>query len=283
MQRVTRTFGRAMLSQLHPRMLLLTIAPFLLSLIVWGTALWFGLQPAIEWLETWLADYHWFRGTANTLGSIGLGALKAVMVPLIAMWLLLPLMIVTALSFVAVLAMPAVARHVGNKRYPSLTRKGEGGFFGSVWTSLSSLAIFVLLWIVTLPLALIPPLTLVIQPLLWGWLTCRVMAYDALADHATEEERRSILREHRLSLLAIGIITGALGAVPTLLWLGGVLTFVLLPVLAAGSIWLYVFVFTLTGLWFTHYCLDALEARRAGQGQRLLSDSRRRDIQLCRK
>lgn len=266
MQRVTRTFGRALLTQLHPRMLLLTIAPFVLSLVVWGIALWFGLQPAIDWLETWLTDYRWFRSMADTLGSSGLGTLKAVLVPLIAMWLLLPLMIVTALSFVAVLAMPAVARHVGNRRYPDLIKKGEGGFFGSVWSSLSSLAIFVLLWIVTLPLALIPPLTFLIQPLLWGWLTCRVMAYDALADHATQEERRSILREHRWPLLAIGIITGALGAAPTLLWLGGVLTFVLLPVLAAGSIWLYVLVFTLTGLWFTHYCLDALEARRAAQG-----------------
>ena len=265
MQRVTRTFGRAMLSQLHPRMLLLTIAPFVLSLIVWGIALWFGLQPAIGWLEIWLTDYRWFRTMADTLGSIGLGAMKAVLVPLIAMWLLLPLMIVTALGFVAVLAMPAVARHVGHRRYPGLEKKGEGGFFGSVWTSLSSLAIFILLWIVTLPLALIPPLTLLIQPLLWGWLTYRVMAYDALADHATEEERCAILREHRLPLLAIGVVTGALSAAPTVLWLGGVLTFVLLPVLAAGSIWLYVLVFLLTGLWFTHYCLDVLQARRAAQ------------------
>lgn len=266
MQRVTRTFGRAVLSLLHPRMLLLTVAPFVLSLVVWGAALWFGLQPAIDWLETWLTDYQWFRSTAEALGSLGLGAVKTVLVPLVAMWLLLPLMIVTALSFVAVLAMPAVARHVGRRRFPTLMRRGEGGFFGSVWTSLSSFAIFVLLWIVTLPLALIPPLTLLIQPLLWGWLTCRVMAYDALADHATEEERRSILREHRISLLAIGVMTGALGTLPTLLWLGGVLTFVLLPVLAAGSIWLYVLVFTLTGLWFSHYCLDALEAQRAAQG-----------------
>lgn len=262
MPRITRTFARALLSQIHPRMLLLTVAPFTLSLLIWGLALWLGLQPAIDWLQVWLAGHQWFQSTSEALGGLGRSTVRAVLVPLIAMWLLLPLMIITALIFVAALAMPVVARHVGQRRYPALVKQGQGSFVGSIWTSLSSLAIFILLWIVTLPLALIPLLTFVIQPLLWGWLTSRVMAYDALADHATEAERLAILRQHRWPLLGIGIVTGALGAAPTLLWLGGVLSIVLLPVLAAGAIWLYVVIFTLTGLWFTHYCLDALEDLR---------------------
>jgi hypothetical protein len=49
-------------------------------------------------------------------------------------------------------------------------------------------------------------------------------------------------------------------------WLGGALSFVLLPLLAAVSIWLYVLVFVFTGLWFEHYCLEALAAYRAGPG-----------------
>jgi hypothetical protein len=89
------------------------------------------------------------------------------------------------------------------------------------------------------------------------------MAYDALAQHASADERQAILRLHRWPLLLIGAVTGAMGAAPTLLWLGGALSVVLFPLLAAGSIWLYVLVFVFTGLWFEHYCLAALAQYRA--------------------
>ena len=140
-------------------------------------------------------------------------------------------------------------------------RRG-GSLWGSLWISLSSFVVFIVLWVITLPLNLIPPLAFIIQPLLWGWLTYRVMAYDALADHATEQERRAIMRIHRWPFLMIGAVTGAMGAAPTLLWLGGALAFVLFPLLAGVSIWLYVLVFIFSGLWFQHYCLDALAKYR---------------------
>jgi fatty acid desaturase len=102
---------------------------------------------------------------------------------------------------------------------------------------------------------------------LWGWLTYRVMAYDALADYADVDERKSILRTHRWPLLLIGAMTGAMGAAPTLLWLGGPLSVIFFPVLAAVAIWLYVLVFVFTGLWFQHYCMDALMRSRAQRGE----------------
>ena len=54
-----------------------------------------------------------------------------------------------------------------------------------------------------------------------------------------------------------------MGALPTLLWLGGALSVILFPFLAAVAIWLYVLVFIFTGLWFQYYCLDALAKYRA--------------------
>jgi len=109
---------------------------------------------------------------------------------------------------------------------------------------------------------MIPPFTFVIHPLLWGWLTYRVMAYDAWAEHASEQERRELMRKHRWQLLLIGSIGGAMGAAPTLLWLGGAFAFFLFPLLVGFSIWLYVLIFVFTGLWFAHYCLAALEELR---------------------
>jgi len=255
--------GRAIVSQLRGGMLMLTFMPFLLSLLIWGVALWFGLQPLIDSLQGYFADYDGFRIAGQWLGMFDLGALKSVLVPLLAMWLLLPLMIITALGFIGVAAMPAIVRHVSERYFPDLERRRGGTLLGSVATALLCFLIFLALWLVTLPLSLIPPLAFLIHTLLWGWLTYRVMAYDALAEHADRRERTELLRRHRWPLLVIGISGGALCAVPTLLWLGGVLSVVLFPLFAAISVWLYVLIFVFTGLWFQHYCLAALAQQRA--------------------
>ena len=89
------------------------------------------------------------------------------------------------------------------------------------------------------------------------------MAYDALAEHADAQECKDILRIHRWPLLVIGALSGTMGAAPTLLWLGGALSVIFFPLLAAGAIWLYVLVFVFTGLWFQYYCLEALAKYRA--------------------
>ncbi|HEY8607615.1 MAG TPA: EI24 domain-containing protein [Noviherbaspirillum sp.] len=255
-------FGRAVLSQLHLRMLLLTVLPFVVSVLLWGVVLWLCLQPMIDWLHGWFIANDGFSTAGDVLGWFGLGMVKTVLVPLLAMWVLLPLMILTALVFVGVMAMPAIVRHVGGRWYPALEKRRGGSLLGGLWVAFHSFILFAVLWIVTLPLSLFPPLTFVVQPLLWGWLTYRVMAYDALSEHASADEARDLLRRHRWPLLLMGTITGAMGAAPTLLWLGGALSVILFPLLAAGAIWLYVLVFVFTGLWFEHYCLAVLADQR---------------------
>ncbi|HVL76102.1 MAG TPA: EI24 domain-containing protein [Noviherbaspirillum sp.] len=262
MRPILIAFGRAVLSQLHLRMLLLTILPFLLSIAIWGVLLWLFLEPMVDWLHAWFSETGHFATAGGVLEWMGLGALKTLVVPLIAMWVLLPLMVLTALLCVGVFAMPVIVGHVSRRHFPELEKRRGGSFLGSIWVGASSFLLFALLWVLTLPLTLIPPLTFIIQPLLWGWLTYRVIAYDALAEHASKEEHAWLMRVHRWPLLAIGAIAGAMGAAPAMLWLGGALL-ILFPVLAAGAIWLYVLVFVFSGLWFQHYCLQALATYRA--------------------
>lgn len=256
-------FGRALLAQLHIKMLLLSFVPFLLSLLVWSVVLWLCFQPLVDVVQSYFVAHDGFRVSGGVLAMFGLGAIKTVIVPLIAMWALLPLMILTALVFIGIAAMPVIIKHVASRHYPQLEKRRGGTLWGSFWTAISSFFIFALLWIVTLPLCLIPPLTFVVQPALWGWLTYRVMAYDALADHASPDERQEILQMHRWPLFMIGAIAGIMGALPTLLWIGGALAVAFFPFLATGAIWLYVLVFLFSGLWFQYYCLDALAKYRA--------------------
>jgi len=91
-----------------------------------------------------------------------------------------------------------------------------------------------------------------------------VMGYDTLAEHASADERALLLARHRKQLLLIGMVSGAAGALPGIVWFGGlVLSVVLFPFLAAISVWLYVLIFIFTGLWFQYYALQALADLRA--------------------
>ena len=261
---IMRSYGRAMLSFMHGKMIMLSLAPFLLSVALWAGLLCLGLQPLIDWVQGLFVQYELFSYTSGWLGSLGLGMLKTVVVPLIAMLLMLPLMVLTALVFIGVAAMPAISRHVGARHYAQLEQRHGGSLIGSALTALGAMLTFIVLWLLSLPLYFIPPLAVAVQTLLWGWLTSRVMVYDALADYASAEEREQLLQQHRWPLLAIGVVSGLAGAVPGLLWLGGTaMSVVFFPFLAAASIWLYVAIFIFTGLWFVYYGLEALARLRA--------------------
>lgn len=265
MKAVLMSYGRALRSQFHFKMLLLSIVPTLLSLAVWSAALYFGWQPLLDLLQGLFVEHELYRYSSSWLVDLGLGAVKTIIVPLAAILAIVPLMILTALIFINVAGMPTIARHVGVHYYPKLEMKRGGSFLGSVGVALRGFVLFSLIWLLALPLYAIPPLALLVQVLLWGWLTSRVMAYDALADYASAEELTVLRRTHRWPLLAIGIVSGAAGAIPGVVWLvGTAMAIVLFPLLAALSIWLYVLIFIFTGLWFQYYCLAALAQLRAG-------------------
>jgi hypothetical protein len=266
MRGLLRSFGHGLTSQFSVRMVLLTFSPLIFAIACGGVLLWLGLQPLIDFIQAYFAGHNGFAVSGQWLSALRLGALKTVIVPLLAVWLFLPLMVVTALLFVGLMAMPMLVRHIGKRHHPSLERRQSGSWLGMLWLCVYSFLIFVALWIVTTPLCALPLVGFVIQPLLWGWLTCRVMAHDVFSRYADEQERVALLRTHRWQLLVIGTVTGILGVAPSLLWLGGAISIVLFPFFAALSICLYVLVFTFSGIWFAHYGLAALaDHRRAAQ------------------
>src|SRR5438105_2614287 len=120
MRPVLHSFGRALLAQLRLRMLLLSFIPFLLSLAIWTVILWLGLQPLLNFLQNYFSANNGFQISSDVLSAVGLGAIKTVIVPLVAMWILLPLMILTALFFIGLAAMPAILKHVSSRHYASL-------------------------------------------------------------------------------------------------------------------------------------------------------------------
>ena len=261
MRPVMTAYGRALKSQFAGKILLLSVLPVLLSLALWGTLLYFGLAPAEAWISTWMPEPG---STDGWLSQYAAGALKVVAVTVIAALLTLPVMIFTSLLFMGVAAMPSIVKHVGQRQFPQLVQMQGGSFAGSVKTNLGTIALAIPVWLLTLPLYIIPPLAVLAQVVLWGRVTSIVMCYDALADYATDAERTTLMRRHRRQLTLIGMLSGAVGALPGIVWIGGtIISVVLFPILAVLAVWIYVLIFIFTGLWFQYYCLQALEELRA--------------------
>jgi hypothetical protein len=263
MNDLLRSFGRALSSVLHPRMLWLTFMPFGAATILWGVVLWFSWQTLISATRGWLEGWPLTTTLYGLFDWLGFSSLHTAVAPFIVVAMAIPLIVVTVLLLIATLSMPAVIKHLSKRQFAALEMRRGGTWMGSlvhsVWTTLVCLLVLV----ITLPLWLIPPFFALIPPLLWGWLTYRVMTYDALALHATTAERRALVRQHRLPLLLIGVASGLLGSLPTLIWASSVWLIVLFPVMTAVTIWIYAFILVFTALWFGFYCLRALQRMRA--------------------
>jgi hypothetical protein len=151
---------------------------------------------------------------------------------------------------------------VAQRRFPSLVQRDGASFSASLAWALGSAVLALLAMVVTIPMWIVPPLVLVLPPLIWGWLTGRIMAFDALASHADRAERQTVLEQNRASLLAMGTLVGLLGVTPSLLWTMGLMAIAMAPLLVPLSVWLYTLIFVFSSLWFAHFCLDALQELR---------------------
>jgi len=219
-------------------------------------------DAALGWVSALLEASNWVNRVLEWLQTMGMGSLKPVLVPLIVIVAATPLLVLGSLLVVALLMGPALVSLVAQRRFPEMERRHGGSWVAGFFWSLGSTVLALVALVVSIPLWLVPPLILIVPPLIWGWLTYRVMAYDALTEHASREERQEIFRRYRGWLLGIGVLTGFLGAAPSVLWASGALFAVAFIVLMPVAIWLYTLVFAFSALWFAHFCLAALHTLR---------------------
>lgn len=256
-------FWRAAAYCLHPRVVLLSLAPVLLA---GGAVLglgWVYWAPAVDAVQTALSYWTLADAALQWLDNAGFGGVRALIAPLVVVVVAVPLVVMLSLLMVALLMTPSIVGLVARRRFPDLERRrGASGWLTGAW-SLWVTLLALLALAATLPLWLLPLLGLLLPPLIWGWATGRIFAFEVLAEHADAEERRTLLQLHRGPLLAMGVIAGFMGAVPALVWAIGALALVLAPLLLIVSVWLYTLVFAFAAAWFAHYALAALQTLRA--------------------
>jgi hypothetical protein len=267
------SFWRAVAYCLHPRVIVLSLLPLGLMIALATVLGYFYWDAAVAWTRAALDAWPLLAGFWGWIGRFFSGDVAAALAPLVVVFAATPLIVVVSLLVVAGIMAPALTRLVAERRFTSLEQKKGASFFGSMARSIGLTVLALLALVVSMPLWLIPPLVLILPPLIWGWLTYRVMSFDALAEHASPEERDALLRAHRLPLLGIGVLCGYLGAAPSIVWASGLLFAAAFFVLAPLAIWIYTLVFAFSALWFAHYCLDALAQLRAQRAAAAVSSS----------
>ncbi len=256
------SFWRAAAYCLHPRVIVLSLLPLVLMA---GLALGLGYffwEPAIDAVRASFESWALLKTLLGWLEGMGLANLKTVLAPMVVVFLTTPVIVVLSLLLVAAFMTPAMLTLVASRRFPLLERKHGGSLLGSSFGALWATVAALLALLVSIPLWFVPPLVLIVPPLIWGWLTYRVMSYDVLAEHASADERRALVQRHRTTLLGMGVITGYLGAAPSLVWASGALAIVFAPVLVPVAVWIYTLVFAFAALWFAHFALAALQGLR---------------------
>ncbi|MBU1395673.1 MAG: EI24 domain-containing protein, partial [Gammaproteobacteria bacterium] len=145
---VLDALARALRDLFNLRVLWVAVWPMLAALLLWlalGVTFWGTFSGWIEQglgalgIQTWLADLE-PRWIANAIQA------------LLHLMLFVPLVMLTALVITALFGMPALIRVVAGRDYPELRRENGGGLIGNLWNAAVAIAVFVVLWLVTLPL-----------------------------------------------------------------------------------------------------------------------------------
>ncbi len=227
---------RATQDLLAPRMLGLMLWPMGLALLVWGLmAYWFG-GAWLGWVTALLASTP-LQSLAQWAGADWLTS-GAAWFLLILLWL--PTVFITALLITSLTLMPLIVGFVAARDFSALEPRKGGTLMGSLGNVLGATGLYVLVWLLCLPLWLFAPFGVLVSLLLNAWLNQRLFMYDALAEHADARELTNLRQGDGGKRFALGTLLGLVYFVPILNLLAPVYM----------------------GLAFTHYSLEALSRRR---------------------
>lgn len=220
------------------------LAPALFSLLLSIGLAFRGLDMFVDWLLG--------HPPMTLLIGWGVGWLAHILAYLGGWMAIFACAYLTASLLAALIILPLLLKHLSENEYRDVAPMGKDSFVAAAGNSIFASVLFVAGWLLTLPLWIVPGLSLLLPMLLMAWLNRRTFAYDALSMHATDEEWRSMRRQGGTPLFMLGLIMALLAHVPVI--------GLLVPALSA--------------LAFVHFGLESLRRSRGGaivtlEGERL--------------
>jgi len=239
MNSVLSAVTRALRDLTQPRVIAVMLLPVLAALALWFVvAVWFwqswvtvlgnaiGSTEIARWLRDW--GMQWL---VNGMGVVAVIAL------------MIPALFITTMIITEIFAMPAMVKLVAERDHPAIDKRNGGTITGGVFNAATGITIYLMLFVLCLPLWLLGPVGLIASALNSAYLAQRLFRYDALSEHASAEEYRTLVTRTRGRLFLLGLVLAPLTFIP--------LVNLFAPVLS--------------GLAFTHFCLRELALLRNGK------------------
>jgi uncharacterized protein involved in cysteine biosynthesis len=210
---------RALRDLFQFKVLWIVIWPIVIAALLWlviGVTFWSTFSGWISHALTAIGIQTWLEGIEPRWIANGLQAVLHLL-------LFVPMVFLTALVITSLFAMTALIRVVEQGYYPQLNRENGGSMSGVLLNTMISLSIFIMIWVLTLPLWLIG-VGFVVPFIAAAYLNQRMFRFDALSEHASSEEMKILFDRHQSSWWGLGLLTGFVQFVPILNLLAPVLT-----------------------------------------------------------
>jgi uncharacterized protein involved in cysteine biosynthesis len=210
---VADALGAALASLRRPSMLALLFLPPLIAFVLWVVAGAWGWHQLVAYAHRSL-DTPWLE---SLLGSSTVEWISGAIVIVLLAPLFFSLALSTTLLITSLVALPIILSDVSKHEYADLEKARGGTWFGSVAAALGATILYLLVWIVALPLLLIVPFGGWLVPLLLhGFFNAWLFRYDVLALHASAQEYRTLRQRHNGGFYRLGIVLAVLQWIPLL-------------------------------------------------------------------
>ncbi|MBP6056911.1 MAG: EI24 domain-containing protein [Nitrosomonas sp.] len=222
----------------------IVVWPILVATLFWfaiGYIFWDNFSELIYQVFVEIGIGEWLKNVEPGWIAVSIQGLLHVIV-------FVPLVIMTTLIITTIFVMPALIKLVANRYYPELKREHGGTFSGSIINAILASGIFILIWVITLPLWTIGA-GIIIPFVTAAFMNQQLFRYDALSEHASKQEIKTICVSNRYSLWGLGLLTGLIQFVPLLNLLAPIFT----------------------ALTFIHFGLEHLKLLRAQNERTLLN------------
>jgi CysZ protein len=209
MVQILKAFSRAFNDLFQFKVLWIVIWPTLAASMLWLTL---GI---IFWntVSGWITEGLLLIGMLNWLESINTEWIATFFQVSLYFILFLLLVVVTTLIITAIFSMPALIRLVASRYYPELKYEHGGNMTGNLINAMIALVVFIIIWIITIPLWIIG-IGVIVPFIAAAYLNQQLFRYDALSEHANRQELKVLLGTDRKLLWSLGLLTGSLQLIP---------------------------------------------------------------------
>jgi len=201
------------------KFLFLSLAPFVVPIVILGTFFIYGSSEFIDLLQQGAVsgDYSYIDETTYPILSYLLGFA-------VFHWILVTLFVVFGTFGVVLLSLvlavitvglltPYIIDIVRKSNYPYVKKANGDGFLLSIWENIKIFLKFVLLFLCTLPFLLLPFVNFLVFQLPFFYLFYRLMIYD-LVSCGVCEDAEYIIKENKIYLFVVMGIFFFLSLIP---------------------------------------------------------------------